>query len=283
MKKTLEEKNRIIFWVIVAFLLGIFFALVLWGPKKLILPEFTLPETPVVVSTPEVKTIIKTYQYLTVTDGCDWTWAGACVNMRSGPGTEYPVVERLRKGVVLMVGDYVEIDGLRWYKVVFDPWLRYPERVEGDLYVAATDSVELFTDIGTQDVARANASSTKRIVVDSSEQMLYAYEGKTLFMKELISTGLDLSPTPHGNFFVFKKTPSRYMQGPIPGISDQYYDLPGVPWDLYFTAQGAVIHGAYWHDNFGEPWSHGCVNLPVDKARKLYEWADIGIRVSIQY
>ena len=66
------------------------------------------------------------------------------------------------------------------------------------------------------------------------------------------------------------------MQGPIPGLSDQYYDLPGVPWNLYFTEYGAVIHGAYWHDNFGQPSSHGCVNLPIDEARKLYLWADVG-------
>ena len=72
------------------------------------------------------------------------------------------------------------------------------------------------------------------------------------------------------------------MQGPLPGISDQYYDLPGVPWNLYFTEQGAVIHGAYWHDHFGERWSHGCVNLPAEVAHKLYEWADLGTPVIVQ-
>ena len=72
------------------------------------------------------------------------------------------------------------------------------------------------------------------------------------------------------------------MQGPLPGVSDQYYDLPGVPWDLYFTKDGAVIHGAYWHDHFGEQWSHGCVNLPTDKAKELYLWAAVGIPVTVK-
>ena len=101
-------------------------------------------------------------------------------------------------------------------------------------------------------------------------------------MEEKVSTGIELTPTPRGNFTVFRKTPSRYMQGPIPGISDHYYDLPGVPWNLYFTEQGAVIHGAYWHDSFGTPWSNGCVNMPIASAEKLYKWADIGTEVVVR-
>ena len=81
---------------------------------------------------------------------------------------------------------------------------------------------------------------------------------------------------------IYKKTPSRYMQGPIDGITDQYYDLPGVPWDLYFTSGGAAIHGTYWHENFGKQSSHGCVNLPVEKAKELYSWAEVGTRVTVQ-
>lgn len=224
----------------------------------------------------------QTFKYVEIVNACDWTGIGPCVNLRSGPGTTYPVVEHLRNGVVLEIGESVDADGLTWYKVIFRTWLRYPERVKGDLYVAHTDSVKVFTDVGYQEVTRPDASSGKRIIVDISEQLLYAYEGENLFMKEVISTGLDGSPTPRGNFFVFKKTPTRYMQGPIPEVSDQYYDLMGVPWDLYFTLGGAVIHGAYWHDNYGMKWSHGCVNLPVDKARKLYNWAGVGTSVKVQ-
>ena len=72
------------------------------------------------------------------------------------------------------------------------------------------------------------------------------------------------------------------MQGPIPGVSSHYYDLPGVPWNLYFSKEGAVIHGAYWHTSFGKQWSNGCVNLPIATAEKIYKWADVGTKVVVR-
>ncbi|MBV9159331.1 MAG: L,D-transpeptidase family protein [Candidatus Kaiserbacteria bacterium] len=220
--------------------------------------------------------------YIEVTDSCGPYWGGTCVNARSGPGTDYPAVLKLRKGIVLEVDpNPVTADGHDWYKIVFNEWIRYPDRLAGDLYVAG-DYVRVFQSEAASDLpAGSHPSTNKRIVVDRSEQKLYAYEGDTLFMEEKVSTGLDLTPTPRGQFVIYRKSPTRYMQGPIPGISDQEYDLPGVPWDLYFTNEGGAIHGAYWHDHFGEQWSHGCVNLPLDSARKLYEWADLGTPVTV--
>lgn len=221
-------------------------------------------------------------EYIEVSEGCGPYFEGTCVNMRSGPGEEYPVVLKLRTGMVLGVASTTTINGSEWYKVKFDSWLWYPERMVGDYFVSA-DVVRLFSDHGDRNFEEGmTASSTKRITVDRSEQKLYAYDGDTLFMEEPISTGLELTPTPRGVFTVYKKTPSRYMQGPLPGISDQYYDLPGVPWNLYFTPEGGAIHGAYWHDKFGQPWSHGCVNQSPDQAKKLYEWADVGTKVLVR-
>lgn len=222
------------------------------------------------------------FEYIEVVDGCGPYFEGSCLNARSGPGQDFDVITKLRKGIVLKVGGKVVRDGQTWYVVVFDEWIRYPERVTGDWYVAA-DYVRVLFDEGERDLADgAAASSTKRIIVDRSEQMLYAYDGEELFMQEPISTGIELTPTPRGMFTIFKKTPSRYMQGPLPGISQKYYDLPGVPWNLYFTREGAVIHGAYWHDQFGKPWSSGCVNMPLAKARELYAWAGLGTTVLVR-
>lgn len=223
-------------------------------------------------------------EYVRVTGGCGPFYEGECLRVRSGPGTEYPVIDRLRNEVVLKVGGKSESDGVSWYKIVFDEWLRYPERLEGDWYVAA-DYVEVLQDEGSKTTwDDGNAASTnKKIIVDRSEQKLYAYEGEMLFMEILISTGLELTPTPRGTFSVFKKTPSRYMQGPLPGLADQQvYDLPGVPWNLYFTQEGAVIHGAFWHTSFGRPYSHGCVNVPPKEARELYIWTELGTKVIIR-
>ncbi|MBI4093454.1 L,D-transpeptidase family protein [Candidatus Kaiserbacteria bacterium] len=220
------------------------------------------------------------YEYLEVMNGCDYAYVGDCVSVRAGPGFEYKIVDRLRKGIVLKIGDTVS-DGARlWYKIAFDEPIRYPERVERNQYVAA-ENVRHFYDDGVREL-QGMASPSKRIVVDRSSQTLYAFDGEQLFMEASISTGINLTPTPRGNFFVYKKTPTRYMQGPLPAISDKYYDLPGVPWNLYFTNEGGVIHGAYWHESFGKRWSNGCVNLPLTEARTLYEWADIGTPVHVR-
>ena len=240
----------------------------------------TTGQAPVVVQTPLL-------HYIEIIDGCGPYYdTGTCVNMRSGPGLQYPVVDRLRTGIVLKVEatTTASADGLEWYKIIFDGEIRYPERVTGNWYVAANaEAVRPFLDAGdSESVPGVVASTTKRIVVHLSQEMLDAYDGDTLFMQEPISTGLELTPTPIGTFTVYKKTPSRYMQGPIPGVSDQEYDLPGVPWNLYFTVDGAVIHGAYWHNHFGEPWSHGCVNLPPQEAEKLYDWAVLGTPVTVE-
>lgn len=231
--------------------------------------------------------LLPNFHYIEIIDGCGpYHDVGICVNMRSGPGVEFPVVTRLRTGIVFRVEENKAkaLDGSEWYRVVFDKEIRHPDRVKGDWYIAVNpDAVRSFRNSGDSNVAVGRvASTTKRIVVNLTEEMLYAYDGDELFLKEPVSPGLELTPTPRGQFSVFYKTPSRYMQGPIEGISDQEYDLPGVPWNLYFTPEGAVIHGAYWHDHFGKRWSHGCVNLFPKNAEKLYLWADLGTPVTVK-
>jgi len=222
-------------------------------------------------------------QYLEITEGCGPYFEGECVHVRSGPSTASSSVLKVRTGIVLKIAETLEHEGRLWHRVYFDEWIRYPERVSKQWYVE-DDFVRVFSDRGIEERTPGApiATSTKRIEIDRGDQMLYAYEGDVLFMEESISTGREFTPTPRGAFTIYKKTPTRYMQGPLPGISDQYYDLPGVPWVLYFTNQGGAIHGAYWHDNFGKQWSHGCVNLPLDTAQKIYYWADIGTTVLVR-
>lgn len=237
-------------------------------------------DTPVTTELPVKKLL---FEYVKIIDSCGVHFEGECVNARSGPGTDYEVVSRLRNDVVLKIDGKVEREERSWFRVVFDEWLRYPERVKGDWYVSG-DYVEVLLDEGARTTwEHGTATTTKHILVDRSEQKLYAYEGEELFMETAISTGLELSPTPAGTFTIFKKTPSRYMQGPIPNVpGSDYYDLPGVPWNLYFTHGGAVIHGAYWHDSFGTRYSHGCINLPPEEAKRLYEWTPLGTKVTVR-
>ena len=233
---------------------------------------------------PELVSVQPTlFEYIEVIDSCGPYFEGDCLNVRSGPGTDFPVITRLRQGQVLKVGGSAEREGEVWYKVVFDEWIRYPERLSGDDWYVTAEYVKVLLDEGVKDISSETINEAdKRIVVSRTEQMLYAYEGDELFMEESISTGVELTPTPRGEFRIFRKTPTRYMQGPLPGISSQYWDLPGVPWNLYFTHQGAIIHGTYWHDDFGQPSSNGCVNIRTDRAKELYRWADLGTRVIVR-
>ena len=277
MNTTLTKKNIFITTLLILLICSGFYIFKQPDKETILVNQTPLPA--------EKEAPLPLFHYIEITNGCGPYYdKTACVNMRSGPGTQYPVVERLRTGIVLQVEDkLVEQAGKEWYKIIQDKDIPFPERIKDDWYVTVdAESVTPFSNIGDENLTKNSATTSKSIVIDLSQEILYAYDGETLFMKEPISTGLDFTPTPKGIFQVFKKTPSRYMQGPIPNVSTQVYDLPGVPWDLYFTKGGSVIHGAYWHDHFGKPWSHGCVNLAPQKAKELYLWADIGIKVIVK-
>jgi lipoprotein-anchoring transpeptidase ErfK/SrfK len=118
----------------------------------------------------------------------------------------------------------------------------------------------------------------KTIVVSVGQQMLWAYKGNKVVLSSYVSTGRAGFDTPIGSFAVLSKLPSQTMEGVIGG---EYYNVPDVPWVLYFTNGGHALHGTYWHNNFGTPMSHGCVNLPLDVAAWLYDWAPVGTPVRI--
>jgi lipoprotein-anchoring transpeptidase ErfK/SrfK len=126
--------------------------------------------------------------------------------------------------------------------------------------------------------ATGSAKAKKSIVISISQQMLWAFKGKQDVLSSYVSTGRTGFETPVGNFAVLTKLPSQTMEGVIGG---EYYNVPDVPWVLYFTNSGHALHGTYWHNNFGTPMSHGCVNLPLDVAAWLYDWAPIGTPVQI--
>jgi len=118
-------------------------------------------------------------------------------------------------------------------------------------------------------------SGSKWISIDLSSQRLTAFVGNTAVWSTAVSTGLARTPTPVGRYSIQYKVSSTTMSGP------GYY-LTGVPWVMGFIGAYS-IHGAYWHNNFGNPMSHGCVNLPVGSAQWLYNWSYVGLPVVIQW
>lgn len=109
----------------------------------------------------------------------------------------------------------------------------------------------------------------KWIEVSLNQQMLRAWEGSNIVMEFPISSGRWF-PTPKGTFEIWYKTRFQRMEGGKKELGT-YYNLPNVPNNMFFY-QGFAIHGAYWHNNFGHPMSHGCVNAPLDKVASLFEW-----------
>ena len=110
----------------------------------------------------------------------------------------------------------------------------------------------------------------KWIELDLSTQMLVAYEGQTPVFSARMSSGKAGFPTVTGSYRVYLKYRTQRMRG-MQGTPEAY-DIPNVPHVMYFF-EGYGIHGAYWHNNFGTPASHGCINLPLDAAKWMYEWA----------
>jgi lipoprotein-anchoring transpeptidase ErfK/SrfK len=113
------------------------------------------------------------------------------------------------------------------------------------------------------------------IDVDLSQQRVYAYEGDTIVNSFLVSTGTWQTPTVTGSYKVWIKLRSTSMTGP------GYY-LPNVPYVMYFY-KGYGLHGTYWHNNFGTPMSHGCVNLTIPDAAWLYDFSAVGTVVNVHY
>ena len=124
----------------------------------------------------------------------------------------------------------------------------------------------------------AAARAQKAIVVSLSQQRMWVYKGDTVVLTSLVSTGRAGFETPTGTFSILTKLPSQTMSGVIGG---EYYNVPDVPNVMYFTNEGHALHGTYWHNNFGTPMSHGCVNLPMDVAAWLYNWAPVGTPVFV--
>ncbi|MBN1487357.1 MAG: L,D-transpeptidase [Anaerolineae bacterium] len=174
-------------------------------------------------------------------------------------GTVYHVIEAFQ-----------DEQGVGWYKVFDD----YPPKTVGNYqWVQAKD---------VRNVPRHEMSpihpfvGNKRIEVDLSRQLLTCYEGDIEVFSTLVASGLGGTPTPRGEKRVLLKQPSRHMSnvpysdGPEPEGS--IFDLPGVPWNTFFDMDGSAIHGAYWHNDFGLPRSHGCLNVPCEAARWIYRW-----------
>lgn len=127
------------------------------------------------------------------------------------------------------------------------------------------------------EILGTTTASDKRIEVDLTNQRVYAYEGTNRVYEFIVSTG-KWGWTPTGEFTIWTKVRSQLMKGGSKELGTYYY-LPNVPYVMFFSndkiakMRGFSFHGTYWHNNFGHPMSHGCINMKNADAKTLYEWA----------
>jgi lipoprotein-anchoring transpeptidase ErfK/SrfK len=156
-----------------------------------------------------------------------------------------------------------------YYLVIEDRW--------NETYYVDATHMRIIEDDELAPISPTAELGQKEIVVDTARQMLFAYQDNHLVMACGISTGVfnngsNLS-TPAGEYFINYKRPTRHMvHSDKIGINDS--ELYGVPWVSYFTNSGIAFHGTYWHNDYTQPRSHGCVNMPIQDAKWLYLWSD---------
>ncbi len=110
----------------------------------------------------------------------------------------------------------------------------------------------------------------KHIEIYIDRQLLLAFEWDVFVYAARVATGRKNYESPIGWFHTFHKRPTYHMFGGADEFS--VFDLPGVPWNSYITENGVALHGTYWHNDFGTPHSHGCINMAVQDAKWIFRW-----------
>ncbi len=187
------------------------------------------------------------------------------------PWLEHTPRPRLYYSQILWA-DQIKVDdeGLVWYRV-------------GDRYGSYGDwfwaRAEAFRPLTPDEITPISPEvEDKRIVVNVTYQTLSCYEGQTEVYFCRVSTGakfnaageaVDEWATPLGTFPIWRKLVGVHMSG---GSTGGGYDLPGIGWTSLFADNGVAIHSTFWHNNYGVPMSHGCVNARPEDAKWIFRW-----------
>jgi hypothetical protein len=189
-------------------------------------------------------------------------WILGEVQSRTAPGVNSPESgSTYYRFQVVQIYAAQEADNLTWDLVAPGEWIdsRQVARVDPNL----TPPPGVTTD--------------RWISVNLFEQTLAVYAGHRLVFATMVSTGVDHFWTRPGLFHIQKKLETETMSNSVP---DDFYYLEDVPFTMYFD-EARALHGAYWHNGFGYPRSHGCVNLSVGDSHWLYNWASVGDAVYV--
>ncbi len=152
-----------------------------------------------------------------------------------------------------------------WYEI-------YDSELKTSYYVPYHD-MRLMADEELTPLSPEVPTADKFIMVDLRTQMVTAFEGDKMVFSTRCSSGGEGTSTPTGEFSTFNKWSSFHMTNQDEEGATTPYHLPGVPWTSYFTNAFHGFHGTYWHNDYGRPRSHGCINLRSEDAKWLYRWS----------
>jgi len=162
-----------------------------------------------------------------------------------------------------------------WYEI-------YDSELQKSFHVASTD-MRLVPDDELALLSPDIPDDRKHIHVDLATQSVTAFEDDKAVLIARCSSGGKGTSTPIGDFLTFHKGPTIHMTNDGEAGAGHGYDLPGVPWVSFFTGTGVSFHGTYWHNDYGEPRSHGCVNLLPADAKFIYRWTRPVVPVGTPY
>ncbi len=163
--------------------------------------------------------------------------------------------------------------GADWYRI-YDDLTGYP-------YYINPTHVRPFAPEEMAPITPEIPVEKKRIDVNLRTQTLVAYEYDKPVLTTKIASGIPNGQagangiptrTPDGEFRILDKMPAKHMGNGNLFADFTDYELPGVPWTLFFTDKGHAFHGTYWHENFGVPMSRGCINMHTHEAKLLFQW-----------
>lgn len=187
-------------------------------------------------------------------------WVLGEVSSYKAPGFGAPISGKTyHRYQVVQVYNIQEADGNTWLMIGQDEWLDYR-------HVSRVDPHK-DTPVGVL--------SDRWIEVNLDEQTLAVYQSNQLVFATVIASGTGEWATRPGVFQIYEKLETTTMSGATEADRSDYYYLQDVPWTMYYD-EARALHGAYWHDGFGYPRSHGCVNLALGDAHWVFDWASVG-------
>lgn len=187
------------------------------------------------------------------------------------PWLEYTTFPRLYYSQIMWVDEIRKDEqGQVWYRV------KEKYGTFGDIFWARA---EAFRPLTASDLTPIHPEvEEKRVEVDVTYQTMACYEGNREVYFCRVSTGgkydaegnpTDTWSTPVGPHSIWRKLVSVHMTG---GTSGGGYDLPGIGWTVLFSGNGVAVHSTFWHNSFGIPQSHGCVNARPEDAQWVFRW-----------